>query len=81
MQVEDVYYSAAQEVENTSRGKILLIDDDARALEACSSSLRREGHEVRAFVSFPDESMNNGGLSFLFTIHHLLFRAPRFNNL
>ena len=54
MQVGEVYYSAAQEVENICGGKILLIDDDASALEACSVSLRREGHEVRAFLSFPE---------------------------
>ena len=54
MQGEEVFYNVAKEVENASRGKFLLIDDDAGALEACSSSLRREGHEVRAFVSFPE---------------------------
>jgi response regulator RpfG family c-di-GMP phosphodiesterase len=49
-----VYYAAAGEVDNTSPGKILLIDDDAGALEARSASLRREGHDVRAFASFPE---------------------------
>jgi response regulator RpfG family c-di-GMP phosphodiesterase len=54
MQGGEVYFSAALEVGNNSRGKILLINDDAKALEAYSSSLRREGHEVRAFLSFPE---------------------------
>jgi len=54
MQGDEVYYSLAQKVENTSGGKILLIDDDARALEARSSNLRREGHEVRALASLPE---------------------------
>jgi hypothetical protein len=54
MLLGEVPYSAALEVENTSRGKILLINDDTRALESHSSSLRREGHEVRAFASFPE---------------------------
>ena len=30
------------------------IDDDSSALQAYSSSLRREGHEVRAFASFSE---------------------------
>jgi hypothetical protein len=54
MHGEEVYYSVAREVGNISRGKILLIDDDATALEARSASLRREGHDVRAFASFPE---------------------------
>ena len=54
MHGREAHYAVAEEVENTSRGKILLIDDNARALEARSASLRREGHEVRAFASFPE---------------------------
>jgi hypothetical protein len=42
-------------LENVSRGKILLVDEDAGALEACSSSLRRQGHEVRACLSLPED--------------------------
>lgn len=38
----------------TSRGRILVVDDDARGLEARSSSLRQEGFEVRAFRSCPE---------------------------
>jgi len=52
MQAGEVYYTSDESFGNSSRGKILLIDDDARALEAYSTSLRREGHEVHAFASF-----------------------------
>jgi DNA-binding NtrC family response regulator len=31
-----------------------VVDDDAQDLEAYSSSLRQEGFEVRAFVSYPE---------------------------
>jgi response regulator RpfG family c-di-GMP phosphodiesterase len=51
---DEVYLDPAQQIENTRGGKFLLIDDDCSALEACSSSLRREGHEVRAFASFSE---------------------------
>jgi len=52
MQAGELYYTTEQEIEPTIRGKILLIDDDATALEARSASLRREGHDVRAYASF-----------------------------
>jgi response regulator RpfG family c-di-GMP phosphodiesterase len=54
MQASAVNHSIAQIVENTFRGKILVVDDDAQDLEAYSSSLRQEGFEVRAFVSYPE---------------------------
>jgi hypothetical protein len=54
MQAGELYYTTEQDLENASRGKILLIDDDTKALEARSASLRREGHEVRAYASFPE---------------------------
>ena len=54
MQAAELYYSTEPELENTSRGKILLIDDDAAALAARSADLRREGHEVRAYASLPE---------------------------
>jgi len=54
MQGGELYCALPQEVENTRRGKVLLINDDAGALEAYCSSLRREGHDVRAFASFPE---------------------------
>lgn len=54
MEGGELYFSTEQELVNTSRGKILLIDDDAEALEARSATLRREGHDVRAFASFPE---------------------------
>jgi response regulator RpfG family c-di-GMP phosphodiesterase len=50
----EVLYSVAQAVGNSSRGKILLVNDDAQDLEAYSSSLRQEGFEVRASVSYPE---------------------------
>ena len=54
MQAGQIYYTGDEVIGNTSRGKILLIDDDAQALEAYSASLRREGHEVHAFASLPE---------------------------
>jgi response regulator RpfG family c-di-GMP phosphodiesterase len=54
MQAGQVYYTGDEGLGNSSRGKILLIDDDAKALEAYSASLRREGHEVHAFASLPE---------------------------
>jgi len=54
MQSEGLDYDVAQEVELTSRGRILVIDNDAGALEARTSSLRRDGHEVRALASLPE---------------------------
>ena len=43
MKAGDVKISAVQRV---GRGKILVIDEDAKDLEAYSSCLRREGYEV-----------------------------------
>jgi len=54
MEAGQVYYTGEEGLGNSSRGKILLIDDDAKALEAYSASLRREGHEVHAFASLPE---------------------------
>ena len=54
MQAAQVYYTDDEGPGNNSRGKILLIDDDAKALEAYSASLRREGHDVHAFASLPE---------------------------
>jgi len=54
MQAGQVYHTDDESLGNNSRGKILLIDDDAKALEAYCASLRREGHEVRAFASLPE---------------------------
>jgi len=54
MEAGEVLFTDEQEVGNTSRGKVLIIDDNAKAREARSASLRREGMEVRAFASFPE---------------------------
>ena len=54
MDAGELYFTTQQEAGNTSRGKILLIDDDAKALEARSASLQREGHSVRGYSSFPE---------------------------
>ena len=54
MEAGELYFTDKQEVGNTNRGKILIIDDNTKALEARSESLRREGLEVRAFASFPE---------------------------
>ncbi|MGD0010343.1 MAG: hypothetical protein ABSE93_17575 [Terriglobia bacterium] len=54
MQASVVSHSVAQGVGITVRGKILVVDDDAKDLEAYSSTFRQEGFEVRAFVSFPE---------------------------
>jgi len=58
-----MYYTTEQEIDNLSRGKILLIDDDASELAARTASLRREGHDVRAYASLPE------GLSLLQSEH------------
>jgi len=54
MQAGELFYTMEQEPENIGRGKILLIDDDATELAARTESLRREGHEVRAYASLPE---------------------------
>jgi hypothetical protein len=54
MEAKELYFTTEPDAENTNRGKILIIDDDAKALEARSASLKREGHEVRAYASFPE---------------------------
>jgi len=54
MQAGELYYTTEHELENASRGKILLIDDDATDLATRAASLRREGHEVRAYASLPE---------------------------
>jgi ActR/RegA family two-component response regulator len=54
MQAGELYYTTEQEIENTSRGKILIIDDDVTDLAARTASLRREGHEVLAYASLPE---------------------------
>jgi ActR/RegA family two-component response regulator len=63
MEVEALIHSIAEEIEITSRGKILVVGDDAEDLEGYSSSFRREGFEVRAFASYPE------GLSYLESEH------------
>jgi len=79
MQAGELYYTTEREVENTSKGKILLIDDDAAALAARSADLRREGHDVRAYASLPE------GLSRLQSEHFDLImvklkEVPKINN-
>jgi response regulator RpfG family c-di-GMP phosphodiesterase len=54
MQAGELYYTTEQEHDNISKGKILLIDDNATDLAARAASLRREGHEVRAYASLPE---------------------------
>jgi len=54
MKARDVGIGAFEKVGDAARGKILVINDDAHDLETSSSSIRREGFEVRAFASFPD---------------------------
>jgi len=56
MQRGELCYATERELEPTTRGRILLIDDNAEALEARTASLRREGHEVHAYASFPEGS-------------------------
>ena len=48
------HYPIEQIAGITSRGKILVVDDNAQDLETYSSSLRQEGFEVRAFASYPE---------------------------
>ena len=55
MQTAMAFNDDIQVLEQVSRGKILLVDEDAGALEACSSSLRRQGHEVHARLSLPED--------------------------
>ncbi|MGO8735521.1 MAG: response regulator [Terriglobia bacterium] len=66
----------AQGVGITFRGKILVVDDDAKDLETYSTCLRQEGYEVRAFVSYSE------GLSCLESDHFDLVvvsqGSPRF---
>lgn len=54
MQAGELYYTTEHELENISRGKILLIDDDATDRAARAASLRRDGHDVRAYDSLPE---------------------------
>jgi len=54
MEAGELLFTDEQAVDNVSRGKVLIIDDNARALEVRSANLRREGLEVRAFASFPE---------------------------
>ena len=63
MEAREVTQSISEGVGITFRGKILVVDDDARNLQATSASLRQEGFDVRAFVSYPD------GLSCLASEH------------
>ena len=44
----------AEGAEIAFRGKILVLGDGAKDLEAYSSSLRQEGFEVRTFASYPE---------------------------
>ena len=54
MQAGEFYYNTEHEPESISKGKILLIDDDATALAVRSRDLRREGHDVHACASLPE---------------------------
>ena len=54
MQAGEFYYTMEQEPGNSSGGKILLIDDDVTDLAARSETLRRAGHDVRAYASLAD---------------------------
>src|SRR5208337_2148428 len=54
MEANAVNHSIAEGAEIAFRGKILVVGDGAKDLEACSSSLRQENFEVRAFASYPE---------------------------
>jgi len=54
MEASAVIGSIAEEVGITFRGKILVVDDNAKDLDTYSSSLRQEGCEVRTFASYPE---------------------------
>jgi response regulator RpfG family c-di-GMP phosphodiesterase len=54
MEAREVVCSMAEGEGMTFRGKILVVDDDARDLQATSASLRQEGFDVRAFRSYPE---------------------------
>ena len=54
MEANAVNHSIAEGVEITFRGKILVVGDGTKDLEAYSSSLRQEGFEVRTFASCPE---------------------------
>ena len=56
MQVEEFHFSGALDLLDADRAKFLLINGDAKALEAYTSLLRRDGHEVYASPSFPEGS-------------------------
>jgi len=54
MEANVVNHSIAEGPEIAVRGKILVVGDDAKDLEAYSSSFRQEGFEVRMFASYPE---------------------------
>ena len=54
MEAGELFLTSEQDIGNISGGRILLIDDDAKDLKARCASLRREGHDVRAYASFPE---------------------------
>ncbi|MGO8735787.1 MAG: hypothetical protein ACLQVM_23675 [Terriglobia bacterium] len=54
MEANAVNHSMQEGAEITSRGKILVLGEGTKDLEAYSSSLRQEGFEVRTFASYPE---------------------------
>jgi hypothetical protein len=50
MEANAISHSMEEGAEITFRGKILVVGEGTKDLEAYSSSLRQEGFEVRAFV-------------------------------
>ena len=54
MEANAVNHSIAEGAEIAFRGKILVVGDGTKDLEAYSSSLRQEGFEVRSFTSYPE---------------------------
>ena len=54
MEATAVDHSIAEGAESTFLGKILVVGDSTKDLEAYSSSLRQEGFEVRTFARCPE---------------------------
>jgi len=52
MEANAISHSMEEGAEITFRGKILVVGEVTKDLEAYSSSLRQEGFEVRAFASY-----------------------------
>src|SRR5208337_504332 len=64
MEANAVNHSIAEGAEIAFRGKILVVGDGTKYLEAYSSSLRQEGFEVSTIASYPE------GLSCLESQHY-----------